>query len=281
MPVGIVHADRPCEAEMSVRAQERLWLNRAWTVSLIYTWLVKTIHNVFSSFSCSLLALITSTVHWPWCFLFLNAANRRLCLVLDSAKHIHCGGPAVLSYPSSIVKKRCSSLSSIARLGILAHPVSSWVSARDAWVHLRVVSANWDSWAWRQTCTYIQNVHWENRSFIQSLALMRLATSHLSLKACHMAEMETKCQCSLPSLKHMIIVKSRPYQTSEASIMTCIMTPWKMTAYLVTGWIHNIQSTKDQETQLAVTDASQQTEENLGTEFRHCKWNKTHSSVVD
>ena len=36
---------------------------------------------------------------------------------------------------------------------------------------------------------------------------------------------------SLPSLKHMIIVKSRPYRTSEASIMTCIMTPWKMTAY--------------------------------------------------
>ena len=68
----------------------------------------------FCTFSGSLLALLASTVHRLR--FFLNAANRRLCSVLDSAKHIHCRGPAALSYPSSIVKKHHSSLSSIARL---------------------------------------------------------------------------------------------------------------------------------------------------------------------
>ena len=36
----------------------------------------------FCTFSCSLLALLASTVHWLHCFLFLNVANRRLCSVL-------------------------------------------------------------------------------------------------------------------------------------------------------------------------------------------------------
>ena len=44
------------------------------------------------------LALLASTVHWLCCFLFLNAANRQLHSVFDSTKHIHCGGPATLSY---------------------------------------------------------------------------------------------------------------------------------------------------------------------------------------
>ena len=69
----------------------------------------------FCTFSCSRLALILSF----YCTLtsllsLLNAANRRLRSVLDSAKRAHCGGPTALSYPSSIVKKRRSSLSSIA-----------------------------------------------------------------------------------------------------------------------------------------------------------------------
>ena len=72
----------------------------------------------FCTFSCSLLALLASTVHWLCCFLFLNATNHWLHSVLDSAKHVHCGGPAMLSYPFSIVKKRHSSLSSTTRLGM-------------------------------------------------------------------------------------------------------------------------------------------------------------------
>jgi len=110
VPVRIVHADRPWGAEMSEISQS----SRTTTVESS----MKSEHTsylacedspqrafFFWTFSCSLLALIASTVHWLRCFLFLNAANRRLCSVLDSAKHIHCGGPAALSYPSSIVKK--------------------------------------------------------------------------------------------------------------------------------------------------------------------------------
>ena len=159
-----------------VRARERLQLNWAWKVSIIYTWLVKTLHNVLLlHFSCSLLALLASTVHWLCCFLFLNAANRRLHSVLDSAKHVCSGGPAALSYPSLIVKKRRSSLSSIARLGISAHlvSISPWVNARDAWVH--TATCMWAQighfWVW-QTRTYL---HCENRSLIQNLTLMHLA----------------------------------------------------------------------------------------------------------
>ena len=43
-----------------VRAQERLWLNRASKVSIIYTWLVKTLHNVLSSFELSLVLFLPS-----------------------------------------------------------------------------------------------------------------------------------------------------------------------------------------------------------------------------
>ena len=113
----------------------------------------------FCTFSGSRLALLASTVPWLCCFIFLNAANRRLRSVLDSAKHVRCGGQTALFYPSYIVKKRCSSLSSIAS-GILPH------------VH---VSTNRHSWAWQTRIrTYI---HCENRSLIQSLALMRSAKS--------------------------------------------------------------------------------------------------------
>ena len=56
----------------------------------------------FCTFSCSRLALLVFTVYWLGCFSFLNAANRRLCSVLDSAKRVRCGGPTALSYPSFI-----------------------------------------------------------------------------------------------------------------------------------------------------------------------------------
>ena len=128
------HVEQRCQK--LVRAQERL---RSTVESNM-----KSEHNLylacedspqraffFWTFSCSLLALLASTVHWLCCFHFLNAANRRLRSLLDSAKHVCCGGPAALSYPSSIVKKRRSSLSSIARLGSIRYR-SSWVSARDA-----------------------------------------------------------------------------------------------------------------------------------------------------
>ena len=102
-----------------VRAQEQLGLNWAWKVSIIYTWLMKTLRSVLSSFILSLvfflpLALLASTVHWLCCSLFLSATNSQLRSVLDSTKHVHCGGPPALYYPSSIVKKHHSFLSSIA-----------------------------------------------------------------------------------------------------------------------------------------------------------------------
>ena len=57
----------------------------------------------------------------------------------NSAKRICCRGPAVLSYSSSIVKKRRSSLSSIARLGIQYARVPVHVTHELPCVH---VSAN-------------------------------------------------------------------------------------------------------------------------------------------
>ena len=127
VPVRIAHVDRPCGAEMSEISRS----SRTTTVESS----MKSEHTLYLAckdspqcaffFELSLvlfLHFIASTVslHCLCCFLFLNATNRQLRSVLDSAKHIHCGGPAALSYPSSIVKKRRSSLSSIARLGIIS-----------------------------------------------------------------------------------------------------------------------------------------------------------------
>ena len=41
-------------------AQERLRLNRTWKVNTIYTWLVKTLHNVLFSFALSLVLVLPS-----------------------------------------------------------------------------------------------------------------------------------------------------------------------------------------------------------------------------
>ena len=120
-----------------VWAQERLQLNQAWKVSIIiYTWLVKTSQTCFLPLnfilfsSCPLSFYLVSCHVWNivwetsfYCALtsLLSFSQRRqlsAAFSTDSAKHVHCGRPAALSYPSSIVKKRCSSLSSIARLGI-------------------------------------------------------------------------------------------------------------------------------------------------------------------
>ena len=56
MRVGHVELRR----QKLVRARERLQLNRAWKVSIIYTWLVKTLHNVLSSFELSLVLFLPS-----------------------------------------------------------------------------------------------------------------------------------------------------------------------------------------------------------------------------
>ena len=144
------------------------------------------------TFSCSLLALLASTVHWLCCYLFLNAANHRLRSVLDSTKHVHCGGLAALSYPSSIVKKRHSSLSRPCPLSfkarhISASGISSWVSARDTWGHLRERKLTFLS----VTDTYVHTyVHCENRSLIQSLALMCSATRYMIM--CLMLSMRSR-----------------------------------------------------------------------------------------
>ena len=140
----------------------------------------------FWTFSCSLLALLASTVHWLHCFLFLNAANRQLLSVLDSAKHVRCRGPAALSYPSSIVKKRRSSLSSIARQASikcirypreLVHVTHELIYvATCMWAFLSVTDTYIRTHVRTYVSMYVRTcVHCENRSLIQSLALMRSA----------------------------------------------------------------------------------------------------------
>ena len=155
-----------------VRAQEWLQLNQTW--KFIPGCEGSPQHAFFvCTFSC--FSSCPSTVHWLRCFLFLNAANRQLHSVLDSAKRVPCRGPAALSYPFSIVKKRRSSLSSITRLGIQYPCVSVHVNVCDAaWVplHAREHQLTFLS----VTNMYVHtHVHWENRSLIQSLALMRSA----------------------------------------------------------------------------------------------------------
>ena len=101
MPVRIAHVGRPCGAEMSEISQS----SRTTMVESS----MKSEHNLylacedspqhaffFWTFSRSLLALLPSTVHWLRNF--LNAANRWLHSVLDSAKHVRCGAPATLPY---------------------------------------------------------------------------------------------------------------------------------------------------------------------------------------
>ena len=114
--VSIVHAGWPCGAGVRklVRAQG-LWLNRTWKASIIYTWLVKTLHIALSSFAFSLVlflqpqALLASIVHWLASLLSLSQclSQCRLRSALDSAKHVPCGGPAALSSLPFIVKKPC------------------------------------------------------------------------------------------------------------------------------------------------------------------------------
>ena len=105
VPVRIAHAGRPeisqssrtTTVESSIKSEHNLYVACEDSPQHAF---------FFCTFSCSLPALLASTAHWLCCFLFLNAANHRLRSVLDSAKHVRCGGPAVLSYPFLIVKKR-------------------------------------------------------------------------------------------------------------------------------------------------------------------------------
>ena len=173
-----------------VWAQERLQLNQAWKVSIIiYTWLVKTSQTCFLPLnfilfsSCPLSFYLVSCHVWNivwetsfYCALtsLLSFSQRRqlsAAFSTDSAKHVHCGRPAALSYPSSIVKKRCSSLSSIARLGI-RYPC---VSVQCTWLWGGSSSAC----MWAQ----IEILEHDRHSFlIQSLELM---CSQLELSGRH------------------------------------------------------------------------------------------------
>ena len=106
----------------------------------------------------------------PLCFFFLRVASCRLrsalISALDSAKYVHCEGPAALSSPSSIAKKlRPSSTSSCnARFSD-----AQFLSVSTKMTFLSVTAS-----------TYIHiYAHPENRSLIQSFTLMRLATRML------------------------------------------------------------------------------------------------------
>ena len=63
----------------------------------VYIWLVKTLHNVLFSFALHLVLFLPSWLLLYIDFLFLSVANRWRLSALDSAKHVRCGGPAVLS----------------------------------------------------------------------------------------------------------------------------------------------------------------------------------------
>ena len=78
------------------------------------TWLVRTLQYVLSTFELFLVLFLLSWLpRWTdlFAFFFVRVASRRLrsALVsaLDSTKYVRCEGPAALSSPSSIAKKRC------------------------------------------------------------------------------------------------------------------------------------------------------------------------------
>ena len=61
--VRIMHADGPSGAGVTNNLVRRATVESNMKVSIIYTWLVKTLHNVLSSFVRSRLALLASFVH--------------------------------------------------------------------------------------------------------------------------------------------------------------------------------------------------------------------------
>ena len=123
------------------RAQQQLRFNWTWKVSIIYSWLVKTLHNVLAAFSTWL---------WKTCKLW-----RISHVVLP-----------VLHYQEAPFLSVLHDL-----LGIRYPRVSVHVTHKFL---CRDVSTNWHSWAW-QTRMYVHmQVHCENRSLIQSHTLMRL-----------------------------------------------------------------------------------------------------------
>ena len=127
-----------------------------------HNWLVKTPQRAsffctfsFSSSPLSFYCTLTSLLSLSQCHQPLAAFSTRLC------KYVRCGGPATLSYLSSMVKKPCPP-----SLGQAWHPVSSCVSARDAYVPLHAHEHKLTFLSVRHVRTYI---HCENRSLIQSL----------------------------------------------------------------------------------------------------------------
>ena len=102
--------------------------------SIIHTWLVKTLHNVLSSFTLSR-SLLPSCTCTLTSLLSLSQRHQLTigCVQHSTPQHVHCGGPAMLFSLSSIVKKRRSSMLPCPLVSILcpAH-ARLIVSARDA-----------------------------------------------------------------------------------------------------------------------------------------------------
>ena len=100
--VHLAHADGPNGAGVTSNSVRRTMVELNMKASIFYTWLVKTLHNVLSSFAISLvLFCLLGLGFFLHCILFLSVANRRLCSALDSTKHVRCGGAAALSSLSS------------------------------------------------------------------------------------------------------------------------------------------------------------------------------------
>ena len=111
-----------------------MWVGRAEQLSeILHCWFSGSQKNntslvrafYFWTLCCSVLALLTSTVDWSLHFFFVRVASRRLCSALvstlDSTKYIRCEGPATLSSPSSITKKRCPPYSILHRHPCIMH----------------------------------------------------------------------------------------------------------------------------------------------------------------
>ena len=102
-----------------VRAREQLRLNRASKVSIIYTWLVKTLHNVFSSFALFLVLFLPSQLLLYIDFVTFSFSMSPTvgCIQYSTPQNTYVAEDQPRCPGHSIVKKHRSSLSSIARQG--------------------------------------------------------------------------------------------------------------------------------------------------------------------
>ena len=131
---------RMCALRMRVGhgAQERLRLNRTWKVTIIYTWFVKTLHGVLSSFALSLVLACPLSFY---CTL-TSLLSLSQCRKPSAAFSIRLRKTRTLRKTNRVVLPvlHCQEAPFFPVLYRQArHPVFSRVGARDVWVPLRAL----------------------------------------------------------------------------------------------------------------------------------------------